>query len=131
MTNEVGAALGGNETALAAFSEKERAAINDLENVLAQRWTARSGATNVGARPQAVGYGITDSPAGLAGWMLVHGGFDKWSFGKDPAQSPTRDDAPHNFSPNGLTNTAASSARIYWRAYAELQSELGRLDEDR
>jgi hypothetical protein len=29
------------------------------------------------ARPQAVGYGLTDSPAGLAGWMLVHGGFTK------------------------------------------------------
>ncbi len=27
------------------------------------------------ARPQAVGYGQTDSPAGLAGWTLVHPGF--------------------------------------------------------
>ena len=44
----------------------------------------------MGARPQAVGYGLTDSPAGLAGWMLVHSGFDKWSYGKDPKQSPTQ-----------------------------------------
>ena len=44
----------------------------------------------MGARPQAVGYGLTDSPAGLAGWMLVHSGFAKWSYGMDPKQSPTR-----------------------------------------
>lgn len=31
------------------------------------------------ARPQAVGYGLTDSPAGLVGWMLVHGDFGKWT----------------------------------------------------
>jgi pimeloyl-ACP methyl ester carboxylesterase len=68
----------------------------------------------MGARPQAVGYGLTDSPAGLAGWMLVHGGFDKWSYGKDPKQSPTRDDVLDNFTLYWLTNTAASSARIYW-----------------
>jgi pimeloyl-ACP methyl ester carboxylesterase len=68
----------------------------------------------MGARPQAVGYGLTDSPAGLAGWMLVHSGFAKWSFGKDPAQSPTRDDVLDNFSLYWLTNTSASAARIYW-----------------
>ena len=68
----------------------------------------------MGARPQAVGYGLTDSPAGLAGWMLVHSGFAKWSYGKDPKQSPTRDDVLDNFSLYWLTNTAASSARIYW-----------------
>jgi pimeloyl-ACP methyl ester carboxylesterase len=66
------------------------------------------------ARPQAVGYGLTDSPAGLAGWMLVHSGFAKWTYGADPSQSPTRDEVLDNFSLYWLTNTAASSARIYW-----------------
>jgi pimeloyl-ACP methyl ester carboxylesterase len=66
------------------------------------------------ARPQAVGYGITDSPAGLAGWMLVHPGFEKWSYGDDPAQSPTREDVLDNFSLYWLTNSSASAARIYW-----------------
>src|SRR5690606_5843477 len=68
----------------------------------------------MGARPQAVGYGLTDSPAGLAGWMLAHGGFDTWSFGEDPTQSPTRDEVLDNVSLYWLTNTAASSARLYW-----------------
>jgi pimeloyl-ACP methyl ester carboxylesterase len=66
------------------------------------------------ARPQAVGYGQTDSPAGLAGWLLVHPGFEHWSYGRDPGQLPTRDDVLDDFSLYWLTNSAASSARLYW-----------------
>ena len=111
VTNDVGAALGGGP-APAGLSEKERAAIDDLRTYLQNGGLAYL--VMMGARPQAVGYGLTDSPAGLAGWMLVHGGFDKWSYGKDPKQSPTRDDVLDNFTLYWLTNTAASSARIYW-----------------
>jgi hypothetical protein len=64
--------------------------------------------------PQAVGYGLTNSPAGLAGWMLVHGGFGKWTYGNDPKQSPAPDDVLDNFSLYWLTSTAASAARLYW-----------------
>jgi hypothetical protein len=46
--------------------------------------------------------------------MLVHSGFANWTYGKDPKQSPTRDDVLDNFTLYWLTNTAASSARIYW-----------------
>ena len=111
ITPEVGAALGGGPIP-AAFSEKERSAINDFRAYLQNGGLAYL--TMMGARPQAVGYGLTDSPAALAGWMLVHGGFDKWSYGKDPKQSPTRDDVLDDFSLYWLTNTAASAARIYW-----------------
>jgi pimeloyl-ACP methyl ester carboxylesterase len=110
VTNDVGAALGG--PAPAGLSERERAAIDDLRAYLQNGGLAYL--VMMGARPQAVGYGLTDSPAGLAGWMLVHGGFDKWSYGKDPKQLPTRDDVLDNFTLYWLTNTAASSARIYW-----------------
>lgn len=112
VTAEVGAALGGDTAVLENFSGKERAAINDLRNGLHSGGLAYL--VMMGARPQAVGYGLTDSPVGLAGWMLVHGGFDKWTFGQDPQQSPTRDDVLDNFTLYWLTNTAASSARIYW-----------------
>jgi pimeloyl-ACP methyl ester carboxylesterase len=111
VSNDIGAALGGAPIP-AGFSPKERAAVEDFRNYL-----RKGGLTYLemmGARPQAVGYGITDSPAGLAGWMLVHGGFDKWSYGADPRQSPTRDDVLDNFSLYWLTNTATSAARIYW-----------------
>ncbi|HEX8530449.1 MAG TPA: epoxide hydrolase, partial [Cytophagales bacterium] len=85
ITPEVRAALGGDATVLAAFSEKERAAVKDLGAYLKNG--GLSYLTMMGARPQAVGYGLTDSPAGLAGWMLVHGGFGKWNYGKDPKQT--------------------------------------------
>ena len=111
VTAEVGAALGGAPIP-PDFSEKERAAVNDFAAYLRNGGLAYL--VMMGARPQAVGYGLTDSPAGLAGWMLVHGGFDKWSYGKDPEQSPTRDDVLDNFTLYWLTNTAASAARIYW-----------------
>jgi pimeloyl-ACP methyl ester carboxylesterase len=111
VTNDVGAVLGGAPMP-PEFSEKERAAVNDLRNFLHNG--GLSYLVMMGARPQAVSYGLTDSPSGLAGWMLVHGGFDKWSFGKDPKQSPTIDDVLDNFTLYWLTNTVGSSSRIYW-----------------
>ena len=113
LTDDVAAVLGGAPIP-ATFSDKERAGIQDLGTYL--RNGGLSYLVMMGARPQAVGYGLTDSPAGLAGWMLVHSGFTKWSYGEDPTQSPTRDDVLDNFSLYWLTNTAASSARIYWES---------------
>jgi len=66
------------------------------------------------ARPQAVGYGLTDSPAGLAAWLLVHPGFAQWTYGDDPGQSPTKDEVLDDFTLYWLTNSATSSARLYW-----------------
>ena len=66
------------------------------------------------ARPQTVGYGATDSPAGLAAWILVHPGFAQWTYGADPGKSPTKDDVLDNITLYWLTNTATSSARLYW-----------------
>jgi pimeloyl-ACP methyl ester carboxylesterase len=117
ITGEVGAALGGDKAAQALLSPKEGAALQDLGSYV------QSGGLKylemMSARPQAVSYGSTDSPAGLAGWMLVHSGFAKWTYGADPGQSPTRDEVLDNFSLYWLTNTAASSARIYWENRSE------------
>src|SRR4051812_28111253 len=111
ITAAVGAALGGDKSAQAVLSEKEGSALQDL-GAYVQGGGLRY-LDMMSARPQAVGYGLTDSPAGLAGWMLVHSGFAKWTYGADPAQSPSRDEVLDNFSLYWLTNTAASSARIY------------------
>jgi pimeloyl-ACP methyl ester carboxylesterase len=96
----------------AGLSKEELTEFNALRTFLQNGgWTYL---TMMSARPQAVGYGLTDSPAGLAGWMLVHGGFGKWSYGSDPNQSPTVEDVLDNFSLYWLTNTATSGARLYW-----------------
>ena len=109
--NDVGAALAGGPVP-AGLSEQERAVVDALKT-----YGQKGGMAYVammGARPQAVGYGLTDSPAGLAGWMLVHPGFAEWTYGKDPKQSPTRDEVLDDFTLYWLTNSVASSARLYW-----------------
>jgi pimeloyl-ACP methyl ester carboxylesterase len=128
VTKEVGAALGGGPMPADA-TEKERAAIEDFKAYLQNGGLAY--VTMMASRPQAVSYGLTDSPAGLAGWMLVHGGFDKWTYGKDPKQSPTRDDVLDDFTLYWLTNSAASAARIYWehRGMSLTSSTVQKTDE--
>jgi pimeloyl-ACP methyl ester carboxylesterase len=108
--NEIGMALGGGPVP-AGLSAQEQAAFESLRKL---RGGDLAYLVMMQARPQAVGYGVTDSPAGLAGWMLVHPGFDQWTFGKDPKQSPTKDDVLDNFTLYWLTNSSASAARIYW-----------------
>ena len=109
--NEIGPALGGGPLP-AGITDEERATVDALKAF------GHSGGlayvTMMNARPQAVGYGLTDSPAGLAGFMLVHPGFEHWSYGEDPKQSPTRDEVLDDFTLYWLSNSAASSARIYW-----------------
>ena len=108
---EVVAALTGGPVP-AGLSEKERAVVDALMK------SGKTGTlayfTMMAARPQTVGYGATDSPAGLAAWILVHPGFAQWTYGADPEKSPTKDDVLDNITLYWLTNTAASSARLYW-----------------
>ena len=109
--DEVGPALGGGPVP-AGISDAERATVKSLGAFLMNGNLTYVAMMN--ARPQAVGYGMTDSPAGLAGFMLVHPGFEHWSYGEDPMQSPTRDDVLDDFTLYWLTNSATSAARIYW-----------------
>ena len=108
---EVAAVLTGGP-APSGLSEKERAQFEALMTSGKQGNLAYF--TFMTARPQTVGYGATDSPAGLAAWILVHPGFKDWKHGADPAQSPTKDDVLDNITLYWLTNTAASAARLYW-----------------
>jgi pimeloyl-ACP methyl ester carboxylesterase len=108
---EVAAALGGGPLP-AGLSDKERAVIEAL--MASAKGGNSAYFTMMTARPQTVGYGATDSPAGLAAWVLVHPGFKDWTYGADPAQSPTKDDVLDNITLYWLTNTATSAARLYW-----------------
>ena len=108
---EVAAVLTGGP-APSGLSEKERAQFEALMTSGKQGNLAYF--TFMTARPQTVGYGATDSPAGLAAWVLVHPGFKDWKYGADPAQSPTTDDVLDNITLYWLTSTAASAARLYW-----------------
>ena len=73
-------------------------------------------AQEMGNRPQTL-YGIEDSPVGLAAWMLDH---DARSYAliarvfDGQPEGLTRDDILDNITLYWLTNTAVSSARLYW-----------------
>jgi pimeloyl-ACP methyl ester carboxylesterase len=46
--------------------------------------------------------------------VLVHSGFAQWTYGDDPAQAPTKDEVLDDITLYWLTNSATSSARLYW-----------------
>jgi pimeloyl-ACP methyl ester carboxylesterase len=108
---EIEKALGGGP--LPAGITVEEHAVFDALNTI-RRTGGLTYSLMMGARPQAIGYGLTDSPAGLAAFLLIHPGFSKWTFGDDPEQSPTIDDVLDDFSLYWLTNSANSAAKIYW-----------------
>lgn len=107
---EVGAALAAGGPAPAGLSEKERAVFDALDAYRKKNSSAYF--TMLTARPQTVGYGATDSPAGFAAWILVHPGFAQWTYGADPVKSPTKDDVLDNITLYWLTNSAASAGRL-------------------
>ena len=73
-------------------------------------------ANEMGTRPQTL-YGIADSPVGLAAWMLDHDARSYELIARVFDGQPeglTRDDILDNITLFWLTNTAVSSARLYW-----------------
>jgi len=67
-------------------------------------------------RPQTVGYGLVDSPVGLAGWI-----YEKmwaWTDNAGCAEDAlSRDDILDNLMLYWLTATGASAARLYWESF--------------
>jgi pimeloyl-ACP methyl ester carboxylesterase len=69
-------------------------------------------------RPQTLAYGLTDSPVGLAAWMIEK--FRDWSDCDGDLANATfsRDDMLANISLYWFTRTVASSMRLYWETRA-------------
>jgi pimeloyl-ACP methyl ester carboxylesterase len=71
----------------------------------------------MGNRPQTM-YGLADSPAALAAWMLDHDAYSlediAKAFAGDPVDNLTRDEVLDNITMTWLTNTGMSSGRLYW-----------------
>jgi pimeloyl-ACP methyl ester carboxylesterase len=72
----------------------------------------------MGNRPQTL-YALADSPVGLAAWMLDHDAASYELIARVFNGQPeglTRDDVLDNVTLYWLTNTAVSSARLYWES---------------
>jgi pimeloyl-ACP methyl ester carboxylesterase len=73
-------------------------------------------------RPQTVGYGLLDSPAGQAAWILEK--FWAWTdCDGHPENAISRDELLDNVMLYWATETAASSARIYWESFGRARDQ--------
>ena len=61
----------------------------------------------MGTRPQTIGYALTDTPAGLAAWMYDYNN-------GEPERLLTADEMLDDVTLYWVTNSATSSARLYW-----------------
>jgi len=67
-------------------------------------------------RPQSVGYGLVDSPAAQAGWIIEK--FWAWSdCDGHPEKALSRDELLDNIMLYWLPATGAASARLYWESF--------------
>ena len=67
-------------------------------------------------RPQTLGYGLVDSPAGQCAWIVEK--FQAWTdCDGHPENVFTRDELLDNVMAYWLTGSATSSARLYWESY--------------
>ena len=80
-----------------------------------QKWeTGYSGQQST--RPQTLGYGLADSPAGQCAWIVEK--FHAWTdCDGHPENVLSRDEILDNVMLYWLPGTGASSARLYWESY--------------
>ena len=119
---EIVKALQSGDPPPTRLSADEELAFEQLKLSFAKR---RAYAQIMGTRPQTLS-GLADSPAGLAAWLLDHGdGYAQpaaaitsavlgHTVSGHSAGDLTRDDVLDNITLYWLTNTAISSARLYW-----------------
>jgi pimeloyl-ACP methyl ester carboxylesterase len=110
--DNVAKALNAGGPAPFGMSEAETGAYDSLSTLFSKN--AGYGVMMVN-RPQTVGYwyGLSDSPADLAAWMYDK--FAQWTYsGGEPERSLTKDQMLDDITLYWLTNSAVSSARVYW-----------------
>jgi pimeloyl-ACP methyl ester carboxylesterase len=95
------------------YTAEEQAALAQLERYS----TDGSGYASIqGTRPQTLGYGLADSPAGQAMWIYEK--FQNWTDNKgDPEEAISVDHMLDDITLYWFTNTAASSARLYYESF--------------
>ncbi len=72
--------------------------------------------TQQSTRPQTLGYALADSPVGQAAWIYEK--FHAWTDNEgEPEQALNRDEMLDMITLYWLTDSAASSARLYWESF--------------
>lgn len=105
------------------LTDAERSALDALR--FYDRWDSGF-SKQQSTRPQTLGYGLTDSPAGQAAWIVEK--FYAWTdCDGHPENVLTRDELLDNISLYWFTETATSSARLYWESFGRTGSEAVQL----
>jgi pimeloyl-ACP methyl ester carboxylesterase len=98
---------------LASLSEREQGALAAMQHY--EQWDSGY-SKQQSTRPQTLGYGLVDSPAGQAAWILEK--FWAWTdCDGHPENVLTRDELLDNVMLYWLPATGASSARLYWESF--------------
>jgi pimeloyl-ACP methyl ester carboxylesterase len=119
---DIAKALQCGDPVPAGLSAEERRAYEQIQVSFSMR---RAYAQMMGTRPQTL-YGISDSPVGLAAWLIDHGdGYGQpaaaitsavagRTINGHSAGDLTRDDVLDDITLYWVTNTGVSSGRLYW-----------------
>ncbi len=95
------------------LSDTEQAALASMAHY--QRWESGY-SKQQSTRPQTVGYGLVDSPAGQCAWIVEK--FWAWTdCDGHPENVLTRDELLDNVMFYWLTASGASSGRLYWESF--------------
>jgi pimeloyl-ACP methyl ester carboxylesterase len=109
------AMVGPDRNTLNELTELEQSALAGLQHY--DRWDSGY-SKQQSTRPQTVAYGLVDSPAGQAAWILEK--FWAWTdCDGHPENVLTRDELLDNVMLYWLPATAASSARLYWESFVD------------
>lgn len=101
---------------LAELTDAEQAALGAFDTY--QQWEAGY-STQQSTRPQTLGYALADSPVGQLAWIVEK--FRAWTdCDGDPLNAFSRDQLLDNVMVYWLTDTGASSARLYWESFKHL-----------
>jgi len=105
------------------FTGEEQAALDALTHYMG----SESGySQQQSTRPQTLGYGLTDSPAGQCAWILEK--FCSWAdCDGDPVAAFGADRILDNVMLYWLPRTAASSARLYWQSFRAMGTGPGQV----
>jgi len=101
------------------LSDAEKAMLAGLKKYRAE---GSAYARQQGTRPQTLGYGLADSPAGQAAWIVEK--YQAWmDCDGHPENVLTRDELLDQVMLYWLPNAATSSARLYWESFARVNRE--------
>lgn len=108
---------------MAEATPDEAKALASLQNYMTE---GNGYAVQQASRPQTLGYGLTDSPAGQAAWIYEK--YWDWTDcdaknGRDPENALSKDQMLDNITLYWLTASATSSARLYRESFRTFNAD--------